>query len=107
MVMVVTSRQGGAEPALLRGVLFTLRRKCGKPSCRCATGDMHESPALAYPAGGRTKTMTLTEEDVPRVRAALERYQAARDDLDGAADAEISALQTRLAARRLHRRGDR
>jgi hypothetical protein len=100
--MVVTSRRGASEPALLRGVLFTLRRKCGKPSCRCASGDPHESPALAYPSGGRTKTMTLAEQDVARVRAALERYQAAREELDRAADAEIAALQAQLAARRQH-----
>jgi hypothetical protein len=103
--MVVTSRRGASEPALLRGVLFTLRRKCGKPSCRCATGDPHESPALAYPSSGRTKTMTLAEQDVAQVRAALERYQAAREELDRAADAEIAALHAQLAARRQHRRG--
>lgn len=101
----MTGRRGASQPALLRGVLFTLRRKCGKPSCRCASGDAHESPALAYPAGGRTKTMTLTEADVPLVRAALERYRAAREELDGAADSEVAALQARLAARRQARRG--
>lgn len=102
---MVTGRRGASQPALLRGVLFTLRRKCGKPSCRCASGDAHESPALAYPAGGRTKTMTLAEADVPLVRAALERYRAAREELDGAADTEVAALQARLAARRQARRG--
>ena len=72
--MVVRSRRSEREP-MLRGVLFTLRRKCGKPNCRCAGGDLHESPALAYPDGGRTKTMTLSEADVPVVREALERSQ--------------------------------
>jgi len=78
--MVVKGRRDATEPALLRGVLFTLRRKCGKSSCRCATGEAHESPALAYPSGGRTKTMTLTEQDVVRVSAALESYRLARGD---------------------------
>jgi hypothetical protein len=103
--MVVKGRRGATEPALLRGVLFTLRRKCGKPSCRCASGEAHESPALAYPSGGRTKTMTLTEQDVPRVSVALERYRVAREELDGAADAEIAALQAQITARRQQRRG--
>lgn len=102
--MKVKDRRGATEPALLRGVLFTLRRKCGKPSCRCATGEPHESPALAYPAGGRTKTMTLTEQDLTRVSAALERYRVAREELDGAADAEIAALRAQIAGRRQHRR---
>ena len=41
----------------------------------------HESPALAYPAGGRTKTMTLLADQVEEVQAALARYHAARDEL--------------------------
>jgi hypothetical protein len=102
--MMVEDRPGTAELTLLRGVLFTLRRKCGKPSCRCATGEAHESPALAYPAGGRTKTMTLTEQDVARVSAALERYRVAREELDSAADADIVTLQAQIASRRQHRR---
>ena len=65
---------------------------------------MHESPALAYPVGGRTKTMTLTAEDVEAVTAALARYRAARDELDRAADAEIAKLAARAAARRTERR---
>lgn len=101
---MMKDRRGATELTLLRGVLFTLRRKCGKSSCRCATGEAHESPALAYPAGGRTKTMTLTDQDVARVSAALERYRVAREELDGAADAEITALQAQIASRRQHRR---
>lgn len=103
--MSVKSRGGDNELQLLRGVLFTLRRKCGKPSCRCATGEPHESPALAYPSDGRTKTMTLTEADVPGVGAALERYRVAREELDSAADAQIAALQAQIGLRRKQRRG--
>ncbi len=89
---------------MLRGALFTLRRKCGKPSCRCATADAHESPALAYPAGGRTKTMTLAAEDLATVRAALARYHGAREELDRAAEPGIAALAGQIAARRQQRR---
>lgn len=102
--MAVKERRRATEPALLRGVLFTLRRKCGKPSCRCASGEVHESPALAYPSDGRTKTMTLAEQDVARVSAALERYRVARQELDSAADAEVAALRAQLAGRRQQRR---
>lgn len=103
--MVVKNWSGASGRPLLRGALFTLRRKCGKAGCRCATGQAHESPALAYPFGGRTKTMTLTEADVAGVSAALERYRAAREELDRAADTEIAALAARLATRRQQRRG--
>jgi hypothetical protein len=92
--------RGTEDSQILRGVLFVLRRKCGKPTCRCATGDPHETPALAYPAGGRTKTITLTHADLSAVRAALERYESARAALDASADAGIAALQASMASAR-------
>lgn len=96
-------RRGSEEIQLLRGALFTLRRKCGKPTCRCATGELHETPALAYPASGRTKTITLAHADIAAVRAALNRYAAARAELDGAADAGIAALRSAIAVSRARR----
>ena len=48
--------------------------------------------------------MTLTEQDIARVSAALERYRIARGTLDSAADAEIATLQAHVASRRQHRR---
>jgi hypothetical protein len=99
----MTSRRARPEPFMVRGALFTLRRRCGKPTCHCATEGGHESPALAYPEGGRTKTMTLSADDVEEVRAALERYNAARAELDASADAGVAALRARLAQRRRSR----
>ena len=76
---------------MLRGSLYTLRRRCGKPNCRCASGDAHESPALAYPNAGRTGTLSLTGSDIEEVSAALARYDIARRELDALADAGIVA----------------
>lgn len=100
--MPVHRRAVPAEP-LLRGTLFTLRRRCGKTSCHCAQGDPHETPALAYPAGGRTKTLTLTEADVAEVEAALARYAAAKAELDDRAEAELVALRARRTRARSSR----
>jgi len=88
------------EPAMLRGTLFMLRRRCGKPNCRCSTGALHETPALAFPQTGRTKTVTLSADDVEEVRLALERYNTARSELDARADAGLSALRAQLDQRR-------
>jgi len=90
-------------PLMVRGTLFTLRRRCGKPNCRCATGQAHESPALAYPEGGRTKTITVAAADVEQVRAALQRYNTARAALDASADAGLADLRARLGQRRRSR----
>ena len=87
------------ETGMLRGSLFTLRRRCGKATCRCVTGDPHETPALAYPQAGRTRTLTLTGIDLADVRAALARYETAKAELDRAADAGVAALRARAASR--------
>jgi hypothetical protein len=84
-----------AEASLLRGTLTTFRRRCGKPSCHCATDALHESPALTYTEGGRTKTLTLTDAEVAEVAAALARFQDASLALEKAADAGIAALRAR------------
>lgn len=86
-------RSRRSDTSLLRGTLITFRRRCGKPTCHCASGEPHESPALTYTEVGRTKTLTLTEADVAGVEAALARYQSARDELEAAADAGIAALR--------------
>jgi hypothetical protein len=80
---------------VLRGTLTTFRRRCGKAACRCATGQPHESPALTFTEGGRTKTITLTAAEVREVEAALTRYQAARAELEAEAEAGLARLRSR------------
>ena len=92
-----------ARPLVLHGTLTTFRRRCGKPSCRCASGEAHESPALTYTEAGRTKTLTLSTAEVAEVTAAVARYEAARTELDAAAQAGIATLRARRTAGR--RRG--
>jgi hypothetical protein len=99
--MVVSQKPSERMPGLLRGSLVTLRRRCGKPGCRCADGEqLHETPALSYSDGGRTRVLTLTEADVPAVAAALDRYRAAQAELQAQANAGLAALADRIAADR-------
>jgi hypothetical protein len=96
----MTTRARAPERFVLRGRLTTFRRRCGKPSCHCVAGEPHESPALTYTEGGRTKTVTLADAEVDEVTAALARYDAARAELERAADAGIAALRARRTQRR-------
>lgn len=88
-----------SRPLLLQGSLTTFRRRCGKPACRCATGEPHESPALRYTEEGRTKTLTLTAAEVAQVTAALARYQQAKADLDLQAAEGLTRLRESRAGR--------
>ena len=87
-----------SRPWVLRGTLTTFRRRCGKPSCRCATGEPHQSPALTFTELGRTKTVTLSAGEVEEVAAALARYETARAALEEQADAGLARLRSGRAA---------
>lgn len=76
------------------------RRRCGKPSCRCVDGEPHESPALTFTEGGRTKTVTLAASEVAEVTVALARYEAMRADADEAAAAGLARFRQRRTASR-------
>jgi hypothetical protein len=92
---------------MLRGTLTTFRRRCGKVTCRCVVGEPHESPALTFTESGRTKTITLSSKEVAEVAAALARYEAARAELDAAAEAGLAKLRSRRRGRTLAAGGRR
>lgn len=86
-------------PRMLRGTLITMRRKCGKPTCRCAAGDLHEGPALSVSLSGKSITITLKPTEVPLVEAALERYRSKQDALKEQATAGVMALRAHKTSR--------
>jgi hypothetical protein len=88
------------DPLVLKGTLTTFRRRCGKPSCRCATGEPHTSPALTFYEDGRTRTVTLRPEEVDEVAAAVARYDEAAERLRVAAEQGLAAFRARRQARR-------
>lgn len=85
----------GVMPLVLRGSLITLKRQCGRPRCRCAGGELHATPALSLNVDGKTTIVTLRPEEIPEVRAALERYHEARLHLDQQVRAGVARLQER------------
>lgn len=80
---------------------MTHRRRCGKPSCRCADGEqLHESIVLSYSEDGRTRFLMLPVEEIAAVKAAASRYRSEKHKLERRADAGLAALAARLAAKR-------
>ena len=85
---------------MVRGSVVTHRRRCGKPNCRCAAGEaLHESVVLSFSEGNRTRLVPLPAGEVEAVRAATERFRAARADLDRQGSAGLNELMTRLGRR--------
>ncbi len=84
---------------LLRGSPITLRRRCGKKNCHCHKGHPHQTPALSFSQGGKTRILTLPHELLPTVRAAVQRYQRARADLEQQGNTGLRQLETLLRRR--------
>lgn len=69
------------EAPLTPGSLYLLRRKCGKPNCRCAKGHLHESWVLTRSEQGKIKLYPVPPQQRGRVRqltGAYRRYQRHR-----------------------------
>jgi hypothetical protein len=69
-----------ADP-LVQGSFYLLRRKCGKPNCRCATGQLHAAYVLTRSEQGKDRLYMVPKEQRAQVRkwaAEYRRYQRAR-----------------------------
>jgi len=73
----------GREP-LLPGSLYTLRRKCGKPTCHCQRGALHESTVLSFRRQGKTQHFSPPPQHLPPLPTMTEhplRCRQARAEL--------------------------
>ena len=81
---------------MIRGSVVVQRRRCGKQTCRCASGqDLHESTVLTYSQDGRNRTVMLDAADLASVSAAVARYRAALARLEEVGNAGLAALLAR------------
>ncbi len=63
---------------LLPGSLYTLRRKCGKPNCRCSRGELHESTVLSYRGQGRPRNIAPPPGQLGSLRTMTHDYRRCR-----------------------------
>lgn len=67
-----------SDHPLVRGTVYTLRRKCSKPSCRCAQGERHASVVLTANIKGRTRLWTIGQDRVEELRERTEAHRQFR-----------------------------
>ena len=60
---------------MVQGSLYLLRRKCGKPNCRCARGQLHESWVLTRSEGGQSRLYTVAADQRGRLRPWAREYR--------------------------------
>ena len=65
---------------LLKGSVYDLKTRCGKPSCHCAAPDAarHTTPVLSWSDHGKTQLRALPAKEVERTRRLTENYRQFR-----------------------------
>lgn len=59
---------------LVKGNVYELARKCGKPNCICTRGDLHRSMVLTWSEEGKGRLLSIPSERVAEVKKKSEEY---------------------------------
>jgi hypothetical protein len=70
-------------PDALPGSLALVRARCGKPNCRCASGEGHPGWLLTFMVAGRKQVMRIPREWVEEVQARVDAGREFKAAVDG------------------------
>ena len=67
---------------LLKGSVYELKTRCGKPSCHCASpeGPLHAATVLSWSERGKTRLRALSTGDTSHLRQLAEHHRRFRQD---------------------------
>jgi len=82
----------GRSP-LVKGNVYEMARKCGKPSCACTRGELHRSMVLSWSHRGKTRLMSIPSGRLAELRRKSEEYLRVRR-----ARAHVSVLYKQILA---------
>jgi hypothetical protein len=63
---------------VIRGTVYELKRKCGKPGCKCARGELHTRMVVSASQGGKTRLQVIPHGSLVEVQTKVRRYQELR-----------------------------
>jgi len=59
---------------LVKGNVYEMARKCGKPSCACTRGELHRSMVLSWSERGKTQLFLIPPDRLAEVRQKSQEY---------------------------------
>jgi len=68
----------GVRAEVMAASLSKTYKVCGKPNCRCVRGDKHEVYQLSWTENGRRRSTHIRQDELAKVRAAVESYRHLR-----------------------------
>jgi hypothetical protein len=79
----------------LRGTLSDRSGKCGKPTCRCARGELHKSLYLVQSHDGKLRQICVPKAWHERIRRAVVDYQEMQRIIEDVSELEWNRLKER------------
>ena len=67
-----------SDRPVIKGTVYELRRRCGKPGCKCAQGELHGRMVVSASERGRTRLRVIPQGFLVEVQSKVRRYQELR-----------------------------
>ena len=67
-----------SDRPVIKGTVYELKRKCGKPGCKCARGELHARMVISASEGGKTRLQVIPHGFLVEVQGKVRRYQELR-----------------------------
>ena len=63
---------------VIKGSVYELKRKCGKPGCKCALGELHSRMVVSSSEKGKTRLRVIPHGFLVEIQIKVRRYQGLR-----------------------------
>lgn len=67
-----------SDRPVIKGTVYELKRRCGKPGCKCGRGELHTRMVLSASEGGKTKLRVIPPGSLGEVQEKVRQYQELR-----------------------------
>ena len=67
-----------SDRPVLKGSVYELKRKCGKPGCKCAQGQLHTRMVVSASEKGKTQLRAIPSGFLVETQQKVRRYQQLR-----------------------------
>jgi hypothetical protein len=83
LVQLIEEMKGLIEPffsdrPVVKGTVYELKRKCGKPGCKCAQGELHARMVVSASERGKTRLRAIPRGFLVDIQQRVRRYQELR-----------------------------
>jgi hypothetical protein len=67
-----------SDKPVIKGSVYELKRKCGKPGCKCAQGELHSRMVISASEKGKTSLRVIPRGFLVEIQIKVRRYQELR-----------------------------